>query len=241
MPLVINRHGIVACVNEDRLHDALTSQGCRLLDQEDWNYADGDAAAAFEVPHIEGIARHWLGNRPVVVSGAGPSHAASVNGSYRIAVNPRPHAEPADAVLALDDCYWQGAVWPAAHSGALKMYPKGGAGPDDTEGAARFTLPIYPVKQRDWRTIAMRCADNIVHAHFSSVAALLVARYMTQGSVILTGVDLEGNDDAGDSYAQRQGWVWEKIAAVTDRVFVHPAMRGPLVDMFPRWSYGYNA
>jgi hypothetical protein len=241
MPLVVNRHGIVSCVRDEHLADAVASQGCRQLDEADWNYASDNVRDHFRVPTVDGYAQGCLGSRCVVVAGAGPSHAAHVAGAFRVAVNPRAGSPAMDVALALDDVYWYGSHWAAvqaAHPGARPFYPKGGAGPHDSVNATRFTLPIYPVKQRAWRTVALRVEDAMVHAHFSSVAGLLVAKYLTSGPVILTGVDLSGDDDAGESYATRQAWVWERVAQVVDGVFVHASLTGPLADYFPRWTDG---
>lgn len=135
MPLVVNRHGIVSCVRQEHLADAVGSQGCRLLDESDWNYAHDDVSRGFSVPHVDGYERGCLGSRPVVVAGAGPSSHAHVAGAFRVAVNPRAGSRLADVALALDDVYWFGPHWQAvARHGPVPFYPKGGTGPHNTEG-----------------------------------------------------------------------------------------------------------
>lgn len=239
MPLIINRHGIVNCVNEDALESGLNHRGWRMLDDDDWNYAQA-TPEVFESPDVQGFERHELGQRPVLVQGAGPSQHSTVPGAYRIAVNARGFGPDADAVLALDNVYWVSGMWRAwreKHPGTIQFYPKGFAGPDNAyDDGRKFTLPIYPVKQREWSTLAIRVQDVICHCHFSSVAALTVARYLTDGPVIITGVDLSGDDQAGDNYAKRQTLAWEKISQVVRDTYVHPDNSGPLADLFPTWE-----
>jgi len=239
MPLIINKHGIVSCVNQDNLDDYLNHRQCRVLDDEDWNYHQ-TTPEVFESPQVQGFKRHALGRRPVLVLGAGPSQHATVEGAYRIAVNARGFASPADAVLALDNIYWVGGNWGgyrANNPETVQFYPKGFAGPPNAyDDARQFTLPIYPVKTREWSTLAIRVEDVICHCHFSSVAALTVARYLTQGPIIIAGVDLSGDDEAGDNYEKRQQLAWQKISEVVEDVFVHPDLTGPLTALFPKWE-----
>lgn len=241
MPLIVNRHGIVNCVNEDQLQSGLDHRGWRLLDDDDWNYAQ-TTPEVFEAQAVQGFDRHALGTRPVLVRGAGPSQTADVEGAFTIAVNARPFCPESDAVLALDNVYWVSGMWRAYHEknpGGLQFYPKGFAGPPEAYDDGRaFTLPIYPVKQREWSTIAIRVEDVICHCHFSSVAALTVARFLTQGPIILTGMDMGDKyvDQAGDRYDKRQTLAWEKISEVVRDTYIHPDVVGPLADLFPTWE-----
>lgn len=241
MPLIINKHGIVSCVNQDSLDDYLNHRQCRLLDEDDWNYAE-TTPEVFEAANVQGFVRHGLGERPVVVAGAGPSESAHVDGAYRIAVNARGWAAPADAVLALDNVYWVSGMWQgyrANNPGTIQFYPKGFAGPPQAYDDGRvFTLPIYPVKQREWSTLAIRVEDVICHCHYSSVAALTVARFLTNGPIILTGMDMGEQfvDQAGDRYDKRQMVAWEKISKVVRDTYIHPDVVGPVADLFPKWE-----
>lgn len=240
MPYMINNHGTAVCVNADDV-DVNLQRGLRLATDEDWNYLQSDTAT-FCIHEISGIERGWLGERPVHVIGMGPSRSAVVPDAWRLGVNSRGDVTDLHGMVAIDDCYWDahGAQWDGIH----RFYPRGTQGPRN--GGTWYVPPLHPLKGRGWsNSMAVKIGQAVARAHYSSIAATLLALYLTDGPVVISGVDLSGADEMGVPYANvdahegisTQENAWEAASKVLEgRVFIHRDMTGPLVFMFPRYE-----
>jgi hypothetical protein len=169
---------------------------------------------------------------PIVVRGAGPSVNALCEG-VSLYVNPRADAFKGGKVIALDNAYWKGADWPVVQARAVGCFAPEYGCADAPKDADLFGLPVV-AQNGGGNRLEMRVQDAIHNCHISAVAALLVARYLTNRAVILTGCDLSGSDGKRD-YAERQLPIFERCLPLIENVFAHPEMGGPLRDLLPTW------
>lgn len=236
---MVNRFGRAVVLPVSHV-DTAVSAGCRWPDSTDWRSLNSDAAT-LRIPRIEPAAPR-VGHRPVVVFGAGPSAGADVDGAYRLGVNVRPGGPRYDGVLALDEVYWRGMWEPRVGTAAFVKYtcegPEGTA--RDWKGCVtshRFWLPLHPLKSQqerheraDKHELLMSVEGAIKSVHVSAIAAVLVARELTTGPVILAGVDLT------DGYARWQLPLFAALAKAIPDLYCHPDMGGPLRELWP--AYG---
>lgn len=232
MPNMVNMHGNLVNVHPDHVEDA-AGRGLRLATDSD--FAAGSAEAShFAMRFVDGYEHQEL-DMPIVVRGAGPSSGAPVGVKHlAIWVNPRADAFKGGIALALDNVYWKGADWQTLqHAVDGAFTPEYGCA-DAPKDASLFGLPV--VSERSGKTrLEMRVQDAIHNCHISAVAALLVARFITSGPVVLAGCDLSGSDGKR-GYAERQLPIFERCLPLIDNVFAHPEMGGPLRDLIPTWG-----
>ena len=159
---------------------------------------------------ICGLQRGLFGYAPALVVGAGKSSRATLSGAFTIAVNPL-HGR-FDFALGMDQLYWS-TFWTRGHA-AFPLIPSGIDGPADCP-AIQFHADGMP--------------------RLSIFRAVLAAKYLTHGAVVLTGCDYIYADEA-EQNAERTRPVaaWsEFIAECGDELYRHPDMQGPLVEMLP--------
>ena len=186
------------------------------------------------LPH--NVKKLW-GNQPVIVSGTGPSSDADIEHTLRIQVNPRPNSLYANISFSLDKPYWQSDNWKhyqAANGYTLAYYRKG-------YGAPAYGIPYeignstleengYSSNHNDDKVYCFK------RTHRSATAAMLLARYLTDGPIILTGIDLQGKDAAGYEYEYTQYPVFCLMTQYLKDVYIHPDMTGPLNNLWPKWE-----
>lgn len=209
MPLMVNRHGIRNLVNDDGVADALI-QGLRLLDADEVEAFNADIDYGFSVTGVEGFSEGQLGSRIVQVRGKGPSWQPAIAGAFVIDVNGT-RDDDADAILCLDQEAWSQLPDASNH---VRFYPRGYHMPTATHA---FGMPVID----GHRAIRIRDDKATRNAHFSGIAAALVALHLTTGPVAISGFDLTGDDSAGNSYASRQRPAWNAAFACWDRVYPH--------------------
>jgi len=102
--------------------------------------------------------------------------------------------------------------------------------------AYAFSPPVSPINTpAEPCTLELRIGDAIRRTNFSSIAACLVGRYLTNGPVIITGCDLFGADRGGNSYDFRQADHWQHCCRVMERTYAHELQGGPIREMLPIW------
>ena len=233
MPMMINKHGRAVCVLEDRVADSLR-RGLRMVTAEDMAFAETQAPV-FALPYINGWEKGALGERLVSVHGAGPSMNARVGGAYSIGVNAREGCTPPDAVVALDEIYWHERL-PTWMQGIPLFHPNNVNNSAPNRHPFAMPLSIYNYGESNNNRIEALIHGAITNCHFSGIAAVLVAKYLSAGPTVLTGFELSGSDASGHDYRARQQKAWEAMSKVLPDVFLHPEMTGPLCDMFPKWE-----
>ena len=228
----------------------IRKQGCRLVDEEDWRWLDGDTTH-FTCPWIKGVERGSLGDRPIVLIGGGPSCGEGiVKGAYRIAINPRFFTPKAEAMLSIDSVYWThgrfgkdglkwAQEWPYHHEATFFFGPSGPT-PIYTQHPAqhRFGHPMFPIKSKHANDeITIRVGDGVKSVNIAGIAGLLVARYLSTGPIILIGFDLKGKHIRGETfdYERRQLWKWKTVEPLMEDVFIHENNPGPLRQVFKEW------
>ena len=224
MPMMVNLSGITVCVNADAVAEN-QQRGLRLATDGDMNFTES-CAPTFSIPNIDGIARKSLGTRPVVVCGMGPSRNWRMPGAYHIACNPRGDMrDDVEAVLTLEPTYWT-ALAPAWVKGKQRFSPLGW----DAD-ATKFTMPlqIYKSGPAHMQTIVNGAIRN---AQFSGIAAMLVASYLTDGPIILTGIELCGGDAQGVPYSRQENG-WRTAAPLVRSASVQDEMVSPLNAWYP--------
>lgn len=219
MPLMVNYHGVITCVNDDGVDDALC-RGLRLVDESDITHLQ--THDYFRVPQVSGFEQGQLGMRIVQVRGKGPSWQPALPDAFVIDINGK-RDDDADAVLCLDDEAWD----IVDTENVVRFGPKGH---QSMKVSNAFTMPMQPVNGLEESFMRVGEGDAIRHAHFSGIAGVLVALYLTKGPVVISGFDLKGKDAGGVSYADRQAGAWRAAFKLWDRVFVdtkHPRKFGP--------------
>ncbi len=237
---LINRFGR-AVVTPATLVDDAVRNGCRYPDSTDWRELNS-TRASFRLPRIEPMIEH-RGLNPIVVFGAGPSCDAHIDNAYRLGVNVRPNGPEYDAVLALDEVYWREMWEPRDGTHAFVKYTC--EGPEGTSknwrgrvGVSRYWLPVHPLKSQQERhetkakhELVMAVKGAITSVHISGIAAILLARQLTDGPVIIAGFDLSAD------YTFGQARLFKAASQALEGVYCHKAMDGPLRDVFPTFGY----
>lgn len=242
MPVVLGTDSRPRNVSSVNLDELLERGTCRLPTAEDasgWPWA---------VPYIHGVER-WSIRRPVVVRGSGPSAHASMPSAYSVCINPRADGPAGDVAFAIDRQYWDLPMWrewQAKNLGAIAFWVNTNHITDPpNECFAYEVIPPAPrfkgFGEHRWAYVD---SDGVMRrCFFSSIAAALVAGYLTCEPVILTGVDLSGVHRRGFgksekmvSYEEDQLPDWQAVAHEFDNVYCHEDMRGPLRDLFPTWK-----
>ena len=212
-------------------------EGFRMAAPKDKRVIEADHSD-FAIRGIEGIQRGSIGRRVVTVMGAGRSRNWLVNCSYSIAVNPRPNhlgVQYPNAVLWLDPVYLNSREKPKYFDRVQQFYPST-LSETGLPNRFEFDMPLPSMKNAKHNRLEIATREGIRQAHFSSIAAVLVGQYLNDGApVVITGVELEGEDENGESYRDRQFKSWEAASKVLKNVFVHYACQGPLRDLFPVW------
>ena len=232
MPNMVNMHGNMVNVRSEHVDDAIR-RGLRLATDSDFTAASADASH-FAMRFVGDFERGRL-EVPIIVRGAGPSANATMGvNSASIWVNPRASQFAGGYALALDNAYWKGEEWRKL-AGLVDgcFAPEYGCA-NAPEEALIFGLPVV-AENGGGNRLEMRVRDAIHNCHISAVAALLVARFITSGPVILTGCDLSGSDGV-KPYAERQLPIFERCLPLIENVFAHPDMSGPLRDLLPTWG-----
>ena len=248
MPVVINQYGFAKVLTEEAAEQAIRAQDCRLAIADDWRWLDGDKAY-FQCPWITEHERGCMGDRTMLIIGAGESMNAEVEGAYRLICNPRYYSPPADAIVAIDSVYWtHGRIddrptW-------VEEYPHhlsadlfcGPAGPGPHIGLGkdqfRFGLPLHPLQCTDsGQALFVRVQDAIKNVNLSGVCAWLIARYLSTGPVIFTGFPLKGVQIRGEQfdYERTQIHSWRAVAPLMTDTYLHPECEGPLRELYPVW------
>jgi len=236
---LINRHGRAVVTPAWNVDDSIKN-GCRYPDATDWRELNS-TKASFKLPRIDPMIEH-RGLNPVVVFGAGPSCECHIDNAWRLGVNVRPDGPDYDAVIALDEVYWRNVWEPRKGTHAFVKYTC--EGPEGTAkdwrgkvGVSRFWLPLHPLKSQQERhetkakhELVMAVKGAITSVHISGIAAILLARQITDGPVILTGFDLT------DGYARWQEPLFMAASKALEGVYCHKGMDGPLRDMFPTFG-----
>jgi len=237
MPHMVNQSGLLTFVNgDDESMQAAFEQGLRLADDDDYNISVEDKSA-FSIPNIERYERGYLDDLIMLVVGCGPSQVHDIPGAYRIQINPRPDAKCADAVLALDGEYWRSDMWQqyiATEPMQTRFAPRGV--PDQPTDVSEFKMPVQASNKGNRGLIEVRTKHGIRNANLSTIAGVLVARYLSTGPIVLLGMDLTGGDQGGTSYEARQFPMWEIVAPLMDGVYVHHKQGGRLRELFPSWK-----
>lgn len=228
--MMVNRHGNMVNVLAEHVDDA-NRRGLRLATDSD--FAASSADASHFAMRFVGDSERGSIQAPIVVRGAGPSVNAACD-AQSIYVNARADAFQGGCVLALDNAYWKGADWRQIAKLADGCFAPEYGCADAPECAAVFGMPVVAANGGGNR-LEMRVRQAIHNCHISAVAALLVARYLTTGAVILTGCDLSGSD-GNRPYAERQLPIFERALPMIDNVYAHPEMGGPLKDLLPTWG-----
>ena len=230
MPNMVNMHGNLVNVLPEHVDDAVR-RGLRLATDSDFTAASAHASH-FAMRFVGEFERGDIAS-PIIVRGAGPSVNA-VCDALSLYVNPRADAFKGGYALALDNLYWKLDDWALVKSRVQVVFAPEYGCADAPDDAVHFGLPVVSEKAASNR-LEMRVQDAIHNCHISAVAALLVARYLTDKPVILTGCDLSGSDGKRP-YAERQLPIFERCLPMIDNVFAHPEMGGPLRDLLPTWS-----
>lgn len=241
MPTVLNEFNRPSNVHPDLLDEVLARGTCRLASEADrtnWPWA---------VPYIHDTAR-WSIDRPVIVRGAGPSAHAPCD-AYSLCVNPRSDGPRGDAVFAIDRQYWDMQVWRdwvGDNEGAIAFWVN--TNHETMPPSETFAYQVIPPCPRfkgfgEHRWACLDEHGTMWRCFYSSIAAVLIAQYLTHHPVILAGVDLDGfcYRDRGDtqkavSYEAEQLPEWKAAAHNLENVYCHPDMGGPLRDIFPTWK-----
>ena len=198
---------------------------------------------------------------PLVVAGSGPSSIDSL-GLPVLAVNPKDVLpQGTEWATGVDDHYWynhwtaERAVWlvprrvrdqPCRKLRIAGENIDAGQARMDADGAVLFDMPPRPIKPvmpvagpslygagvRQWGELDVIAADapRIYRLGSSAVLACLLALGMTDGPVIVSGCEL-----SNPRYAKQAGWFANLARFAGGRVFRHPRMTGPLVDVLPMW------
>lgn len=232
MPNMVNMAGNIVNVRSEHVDDAVR-RGLRLATDSDFIAGSADASH-FAMRFVRGF-DHQNNDLPIIVRGAGPSARAAMGvASKSIWVNPRAGQFTSGYALALDNAYWKGEEWRKVRGLIDGCFAPEYGCADAPEEALIFGLPVI-AETSSRTTLELRTRDAIHNCHISAVAALLVARFITSGPVILTGCDLSGSDGRRD-YAERQLPIFERTLPLIENVFAHPAMGGPLRDLLPTWG-----
>lgn len=225
MPLMANKHGRAICVNEEHVQDNL-ARGLRLLDESDMNYLATEAESFFKVARVQGFSKGQLGKRMIQVRGKGPSWQPAMPDAFVIDINGK-RDDDADAVLCIDSVAWDAID----AENVVRFYPKGF---HTDKGTHVFTMPVTPAAGMG-NSMRLREGKAIRNAHFSGIAAVLVALYLTNGPVVISGFDLSGSDAAGVAYT-RQLPAWEAAAKLWQRVFADSKPQGFKLPLWVRDS-----
>lgn len=234
--MYVNQSGIAVCINPG-FEDKAVRDGLRPATEDDMQWARGDHSR-FALPRIDGYQRGEFGDAAIVVVGAGASMSVPTPGVTRIQCNPRAASLPARFAVALDGVYWRmpdSAAWTHANPQAELYAPEGvhcyEASPK------RFAMPIRVIRGQADNYIEIRTRLGIQKANFTGIAAVLFARYLTRGPVVLLGFDMTGTerDANGASYLTRQRDAWAAAVPLWDNVFVHEHTTGFLREQLPVW------
>lgn len=233
---VVNAHGFVKAVPRSLLWVALRN-GCREVQPSDWRYLTS-SQGVFCCPGVEGLPKHVLGDRPVLVTGQGPSRVASMPEAWRLQINPRPDSPDCDAVLALDEDVFAdvgGNLWDYPHHHRPLFIGPHCRKPSRHAKVYRFQMPVHPVDGSQQAHVNLAHEGAISELRLSGIAAILVAQYLTTGPIVLAGFDLTTVEHRGQSfdYAEKQLGGWRKALRVLTNVYAHPELTGPLVPMLP--------
>jgi hypothetical protein len=233
--MFINQSGLAVCVQDDLVEKALRD-GCRPATEADMAWAAMDRSK-FALPWVDGYTRGQLGNRPVMVVGGGREAEKPLEDMFRIHVNPRSNVPPSDMAICLDGIYFNTAkyrCWRAKYPSTPVYAPHG---VHCYKGKpVRFGMPVSVIKGQDNNHMEIRTRDGIQKAHFTGIAAVLMAKFLSTGPTILVGFDLRAKDDAGNTYEKRQLASWKAAADLWDDVYLHPTCKGPLTEIMPVWS-----
>lgn len=239
MPMFVNMSGVVVCVNDDMVEKA-ARDGLRPVTEDDMQWAREDRSR-FALPRVDGYERGVLGMAPVVAVGCGPSMHTLTPGMTRIQCNPRADSPGADFAIALDGIYWNMSMWAAyrdQHPG-VQYYAPRYVHCDHNPPPKAFNMPVRVIRGKQDDYLEIRTQQGIQKAHFTGIASVLFAQYLTNGPVIILGFDLDRCDANGAVYAVRQTPSWKAAAALWTNVFVHPATTGSIRDWFPVWENDY--
>lgn len=233
MPMFINQSGLAVCIADDFVEKALRD-GCRPATEADMEWAALDRSK-FALPWVNGFQRGQLGYRPVLVCGGSvdvPSH-----GVFRIQCNPRPEAHPCNLGVALDGVYYRMEMYRQwrTRNAMTPMYTPHGVHCYEAE-ALRFGMPVAVIKGQNNDNLEIRTRNGIQKAHFTGIVAVLFARFLTLGPVVLDGFDLRNKCGAGHTYEQRQLASWKAAAELWEKVYIHQSCGGPLADVLPVWE-----
>ncbi len=230
---MINKNGIPHLIPNKDIKKHI-KQGARVAQEADFNYSIGDTSF-FRIPWIEGVQYKKLKDCPILIQGAGPSAQATLPYAYVIAINPRKGHPIPNAIIALDDIYWN-TIFPYDYKlleQRALFYPSHCCGPK--RGGQAFHLPIPALQNSVNNRIEIRTQSGVQNCNITAVAAVLLGKYLSNGPIIITGVDLSGNDRKGQSYKQRQEPIWRIVSSLFKKVYSHDALEGPLTSLFPRW------
>lgn len=234
--MMVNMSGVVVCVQPDFVEKA-ERDGLRHVTDEDMAWAREDRSR-FALPKIDGYERGALGDQPIVVVGCGPSMKVDTGETVRVQCNPRGHSPKARFAIALDGIYWLMNMWAEYHEKHrdveyyMPRYVHCGYRPTPRE----FNMPVRVIKNQPADYLEIRTQAGIQKAHFTGVAAVLFAQYLTTGPVILLGFDLDNNDANGNNYRVRQEPSWKAAAKLWTNVYAHKANAGPIKEWFPVWQ-----
>jgi hypothetical protein len=243
MPMYVNQSGIVVCINPE-MEEKAVRDGLRPVTEEDMSWARQDRSR-FALPKVDGYERGEFGNQPIIVCGCGPSHHIETPGLVRIQCNPRTDSPAARFAIALDGIYWNMDMWVAYHerNRHVEYYmPRSVAIPSNPNRCGykptprEFNMPVRVIKGQQDDYLEIRTQAGIQKAHFTGIAAVLFAQYLTTGPVILLGFELHKNDAAGANYYTRQAPSWRAAAALWSNVYAHPANTGAIFEFFPKWE-----
>lgn len=234
--MFINKFGLAVCVQEEYADKALRD-GCRPATEADMQWAAMDRSK-FSLPWVDGFTRGQLGNRPVMVVGGGSEAEKRHADMFRIHVNPRPNVPPCDMAICLDGIYFNMANyrnWRAKYPSTPVYAPHGVH--CYSGKPVRFGMPVSVIRGQDNSHMEIRTRDGIQKAHFTGIAAVLMAKYLSNGPTVLVGFDLRNRDADGNSYETRQLASWQAAAELWEDVYLHPTCKGPLTEIMPTWSH----
>lgn len=243
MPWYINKSGIPVNIlpeNEEKAR----RDGCRLATDDDMQAARGDRSH-FRLPRVDGYERGALGDQPIVVVGCGPSMLVETPDTIRVQCNPRAHSLPARFAIALDGIYWDRKELWEAHKASLidrgyslpECYTPRFVHYQCTDVIRSFNMPVRVIRGQADDYLEVRTQTGIQKMHFTLIAAVLFAQYLSTGPVIMLGNDFSGHDAISHGYLARQYPSFKAAASLWSNVYMHPA-NGPSAvrDLFPIWD-----
>lgn len=236
MPMYVNMSGVVVCVNPENEEKAV-KDGLRPVTEDDMQWARADRSR-FALSRIDGYERGHFGNAPIVVVGCGQTMKVETPGLVRVQCNPRADSLPARFAIALDGIYWNMTMWLAYHerNRDVEYYTPRSVHCGYRPQPREFNMPVRVIRGQQDDYLEIRTQHGIQKAHFTGIAAVLFAQYLTNGPVILLGFELQNRDQNGNEYAVRQVPSWKAASQLWTNVFVHPSTTGPINDFFPKWE-----